>query len=241
MLKKRARTASSRPLSRWPWFVTSASRSLLVGLGASLLLAALLHYYTVLILAPFFLAELALVCFARQIRFKVWLALALPLVPIAVSWPRLMWMKQNWGPHFWAGAALSDVSAAYGAYFRVGPPWGMAICGLAILIILLPLVRRFSASGHSPFLQPALIAERVLIAGLTALPLFGFTVAKITHGPRKRLRVPCAGPATSRAKYRLLATHFDRPASQSYGKVGSLISRSQSALIYRSTVRSNFL
>lgn len=162
------------------------------GLGASLLLAALLHYYTVLILAPFFLAELALVCFARQIRFKVWLALALPLVPIAVSWPRLMWMKQNWGPHFWAGAALSDVSAAYGAYFRVGPPWGMAICGLAILIILLPLVRRFSASGHSPFLQPALIAERVLIAGLTALPLFGFTVAKITHGPFvERYFLPC--------------------------------------------------
>jgi 4-amino-4-deoxy-L-arabinose transferase-like glycosyltransferase len=153
-----------------------------VGLGAGLLLAALLHYYTVVTLAPFFLAELALLYFSRQIRFGVWLALALPLVPIAISWPRLMWMKQNWGPHFWAGAALSDVSAAYGAYFRVGPPWGMAICGLAILIILVPLFRRFPASDDSP-LPPALIAERVLIAGLIALPLFGFAVAKIAHGP----------------------------------------------------------
>jgi hypothetical protein len=153
-----------------------------VGLGASLLIAALLHYYTVLALAPFFLAELALVYFARQIRFKVWLALALPLVPIAVSWPRLMWMKQNWGAHFWAGAALSDVSATYGAYFRVGPPWGIAICVLTIMIILLPLFRRFSANDES-LLQPALIAERVLIAGLIALPLIGFAVAKIAHGP----------------------------------------------------------
>jgi hypothetical protein len=92
-----------------------------IGFGASLLIASLLHYYTALTLAPFFLAELALLYLSRQIRFGVWLALALPLVPIAISWPRLMWMKQNWGPHFWAGAALGDVSAAYGAYFRVGP------------------------------------------------------------------------------------------------------------------------
>jgi hypothetical protein len=153
-----------------------------VGLGASLLIAALLHYYSVLALAPFFIAELALLYFSRQIRFGVWLALALPLVPIAISWPRLMGMKQNWGLHFWAGAALSDVSSAYGAYFRVGPPWGMAICGLTILIILLPLFRHFSANDDS-LPQPALIAERVLIAGLVALPLIGFAVAKIAHGP----------------------------------------------------------
>jgi len=60
------------------------------------------------------------------------------------------------------------------------------------LIVLLPLVRRFSAGGHRPFLQPALLAESVLIAGLTALPLFGFAVAKITHGPFvDRYFLPC--------------------------------------------------
>jgi hypothetical protein len=156
-----------------------------VCLGASLVLAALLHYYTPLTLAPFFLAELAFIYFSRQVRFGVWLALALPLVPIAISWPRLMWMKHNWGPHFWAGAALSDVSAAYGNYFRVGSPWGMAICGLAILIILAPLFFRAAVPKTDAAPQPdqTPLAECVLIAGFVALPLLGFTVAKVTHGP----------------------------------------------------------
>src|SRR5262249_54834177 len=79
-----------------------------LGLALSLLLAALLHYYTLLTLAPFFLAEFAFAFWAKRIRFAVWLALLAPLVPIAISWPQLMWMRQNWGAHFWAGAALSD-------------------------------------------------------------------------------------------------------------------------------------
>jgi len=154
-------------------------------LGASLVLAALLHYYTPLTLAPFFLAELAGSYFSRKIRFGVWLALVLPLVPIAISWPRLMWMKHNWGPHFWAGAALSDVSAAYGNYFRVGSPWGMAICGLAILIMLLPLLFRAAVPKTNVTSQPdqTPLAECALIAGFVALPVLGFTVAKVTHGP----------------------------------------------------------
>jgi Dolichyl-phosphate-mannose-protein mannosyltransferase len=156
-----------------------------VCLGASLVLAALLHYYTPLTLAPFFLAELAFSYFSRKIRFAVWLALALPLVPIAISWPRLMWMKHNWGPHFWAGAALSDVSAAYGNYFRVGSPWGMAICGLAILIMLLPLLFRVSVPKTNVTSQrdQTPLAECALIASFVALPLLGFTIAKVTHGP----------------------------------------------------------
>jgi hypothetical protein len=51
-----------------------------------------------------------------QVRFSVWLALLLALGPLTVSWPMLMWMKRNWGPHFWVGATLSDVSAAYGSF-----------------------------------------------------------------------------------------------------------------------------
>jgi len=156
-----------------------------VGLCLALVFAALLHYYTVVTLTPFFLAESAVVCFSRQVRFRVWLALLAPLIPVAVAWPRLMWMKQNWGPHFWAGAALSDVSAAYGNYFRVGSPWGMAICGLAIFVMLAPLVRRFTSAETTAQQQrdETPLAERVLIAGFVALPLLGFAVAKATHGP----------------------------------------------------------
>ena len=141
-------------------------------------------------------------------------------------------MKQNWGPHFWAGAALSDVSAAYGNYFRVGPPWGMALCGLAVLVMLAPLWRSplqmLQMSRRLP-MGPTIstaeestpekaaqhettpIHERILVAALAALPLLGFAVAKVTHGPFvERYFLPCilafvvaaafasrlAGPAT---------------------------------------------
>jgi len=117
----------------------------------------------------------------------VWLALLAPLVPIAISWPQLMWMKQNWGAHFWAGAALSDVSAAYGNYFRIGSPWGMALCIFAIWVVLLPLYRAITIpdADRPGGVAPGGVAfdQQVLIAGLVALPLLGFAVAKITHGP----------------------------------------------------------
>jgi 4-amino-4-deoxy-L-arabinose transferase-like glycosyltransferase len=153
------------------------------GLGLSLVLAALLHYYTFLIVAPFFLAEFAFAYLAKRIRFGVWLALLAPLAPIALSWPRLVWMKQNWGPHFWAGAAaLSDVSASYGNYFKIGG-WGTALCALAICTVLAPLYREVSTSGTASQIKLGYFAERVLIACTIALPLLGFALAKFTHGP----------------------------------------------------------
>jgi len=97
-----------------------------------------------------------------------------------------MWMKQNWGPHFWARAGLSDISAAYGNYFRVGSPWGTAICGLGILVMLVPLFYRRIANKpktSSVQLHQTPLAERILIAGFIALPVLGFAVAKLTHGP----------------------------------------------------------
>jgi hypothetical protein len=155
----------------------------IVGLALSLTLAALLHYYVLLSFAPFFLAELAFLYFAKRIRFTVWLALLVPLLPVAISLPRLIWMKQNWGPHFWYGAALSDVSAAYGDYFRVGSLWGVALFGITLLMLFSSLSSLLSKRDSTDRLLPALLAERTLSAGLIVLPLLGFAVAKASHGP----------------------------------------------------------
>src|SRR5262249_54395861 len=68
---------------------------------------------------------------------------------------------------------------------RVGSPWGMAICGLAILIMLTPLFFRITVRKTNAASQPdqTPLAECALIAGFVALPLLGFAVAKVTHGP----------------------------------------------------------
>jgi len=93
-------------------------------------------------------------------------------------------MKQNWGSHFWAGdAALSGVSATYAAFFRTESPWGTAVAGLAILTLLTGLVWRAPESEATRELPEAPAAERVLILGLIVLPIVGYVVAKVTHGP----------------------------------------------------------
>ena len=153
-----------------------------VGLCLSLVFAALLHYYAVVAFLPFFLAELSNVYYTRQIRFGAWLALFLALGPLTISWPMLMWMKHNWGPHFWTGAALSDVSAAYGSFFRLGAPWGVALCGLTVLTMLTTSRRASRAEATAVFPQ-APISEHALLLGLVVLPILGFAVAKVTHGP----------------------------------------------------------
>ena len=152
-------------------------------LSLSLILATLVHYYAFLTLAPFFLAELTVLYFAKRIRFSVWLALLLTLVPIVFSWPSLMAMKRNWGTHLWSGGTLSEVSAAYGNYFRLGSAWGVALCIFTIGFMLFPLLRGTHAGNDRTQTEPLRPEERVLAAGLVALPLLGFAVAKITHGP----------------------------------------------------------
>src|SRR5262249_34352637 len=154
-----------------------------IGLCLSLVFAALLHHYAVVTFLPFFLADLSNVFYFRQVRFGAWLALFLALGPLTVSWPMLMWMKSNWGPHFWAGATLSDVSAAYGWFFWLGPPWGVALFGL-VSAGTLGIIRPEGPRADTPRAFPrAPVTERVLILGLVVLPIIGFAVAKVTHGP----------------------------------------------------------
>jgi 4-amino-4-deoxy-L-arabinose transferase-like glycosyltransferase len=153
-----------------------------VGLCFSLVFAALLHHYAVVAFLPFFLAELSHLYYSRQTRLGPWLALLVALGPLTISWPMLMWMKHNWGPHFWVGATLSDVSAAYGSFFRLGAPWGVALCGITVFTML-ATIRRASRAEAAAAFQQALISEHVLLLGLVVLPIIGFGVAKVTRGP----------------------------------------------------------
>jgi Flp pilus assembly pilin Flp len=194
------------------------SKPWLAGLSLSLLAAGSLHHYAAVTFLPFFLAELAATYQARKIRFGVWLALVTSLAPLSISWPMLMWMKQNWGAHFWARAALNDVPATYGSFFRVQSAWGTALAGVAILAMLASFVRwgQQAEGAEEPPATPA--AERVLILGLIALPMVGYVVARITHGPfveRYFLSailgmISAAGYALGRTKVRgiLVATMF---------------------------------
>lgn len=163
------------------------------GLFLSLLLACSLHYYAVLSLAPFFVAELTFAWISRQVRFSVWLALIVAPAPIAIAWPLLARLKLSYAQHFvFQSAALNSVSKAYGSYFRVESPWGTALAGIAVLAMLASCVPDSQRSNETKESRAALISDRVLVLALILVPVLGYLAAKVAHAPFvDRYFLPC--------------------------------------------------
>jgi Dolichyl-phosphate-mannose-protein mannosyltransferase len=158
--------------------------SWVVGLFSSLFLASSLHYYAVLAVVPFMLAELTFACLERQVRYSVWAALILGTAPLAIYWPLLIQMKLLWAEHFHARpATLNAVSEAYGGNFRVESPWGSALAGIAVLTILFISSRHKEQLDEAKLSQPSSISELILVLGLVLLPIAGYIGAKMTHAP----------------------------------------------------------
>ena len=154
-----------------------------VGLTLSLAFASLMHYYAVLAIIPFFIAELCFFCFAKRIRFGVWIALLISVVPSLLSLPMLLSLKQNWGSHFWTHLTVKGLAATYGDFFKLGSAWGFAVCLSALWLVLFPLRLEACSNEKSQPARIQFLAERILVAGLIALPILGFILARLAHGP----------------------------------------------------------
>jgi 4-amino-4-deoxy-L-arabinose transferase-like glycosyltransferase len=147
----------------------------------SLFVACSIHYYAVLALSPFFLAELAVVYETKKVRFWVWLALIAALVPLWIYWPLLMQIKQHWGPHFFAPVSLRALPLMYAWYLGVAPAWAMALLGAAFVAVLTTLVPMTSQRSDPKGSPVASGANRVLALGLIVLPIVGFAAARFAH------------------------------------------------------------
>lgn len=154
-----------------------------IPMGASLALAASLHYYAVFALVAFVVAETALALKARLLRPGVWIALVCGLAPLAIFWPMLSRVRDYFGPHFWANAALRSATDTYGWLFEASLPARAAIAFVLLLAVvavaLLLLARpslRTRLRGDSRF------PEYALSAALLALPLVILAAARITGG-----------------------------------------------------------
>jgi 4-amino-4-deoxy-L-arabinose transferase-like glycosyltransferase len=153
------------------------------GLFLSLLFASSLHYYAVFALFPFLLAELTVVYETRKVRFWVWLALLAALVPLGICWPLLMQAKQHFGAFFLAPVSLRTLPAVYAWYLGVAPAWGMALVGAAVVAVLATFFPLTSQPTDPKGLPVASAADRVLVLGLTVLPMIGFIATRFTHAP----------------------------------------------------------
>ena len=140
-----------------------------------------LNYYAVLAMIPFGLAELEVLITRRQIRWRVWIALAISVAPLAVFWPLLANLKRYYGEHYLAGASLSGLIHIYGSFFVSSPPLGAAIAAAALFGIL-RLIAAVAMESTTPATNANTQAhEYVLVLGLLGLPSISFLVAKITH------------------------------------------------------------
>ena len=151
------------------------------GMFLGLFFASSLHYYAVFPWLCFFLAEIIVVYRNKQIRIKVWLALFLALVPLIVSLPLLLQLRQIWGLHFWAQLYSHGFPTTYAAFFGAGSAWTTAFVGTASLVILASFFSKVEQRKTNWLRAP--IFEQALILGLIVLPIVGYVVAKITHGP----------------------------------------------------------
>ncbi len=146
-------------------------------MGLSLALAEALHYYAVLAMAPFILAEMALTVRIRRPRWAVWAALSSSLIPLAAFWPLLSSLKAHYGAHLWALPSLEGAEWSYGWFFRTTTNRGMGLAAagaLAVLVSMLAAER--AASREEPH-------EDIAFSPTCACPGFsGFAVPEFFCG-----------------------------------------------------------
>ncbi|MGA8075369.1 MAG: hypothetical protein WB995_17980 [Candidatus Acidiferrales bacterium] len=138
------------------------------------------NYYAGLAMVPFGLAELYILVVRRQIRWPVWIAFSLGVLPMVAFWPLLVAMRHNFGAHFWAKTSLSGLAFIYATLFLTSPPWGAAVAAASVLamagLVVFALNSKVRAAPNS---TPA--HEYVLVLALLALPFIGYAAAKLTH------------------------------------------------------------
>jgi hypothetical protein len=140
-----------------------------------------LNYYAVFALAPFGLAEIALLLTRRQLRWRVWMALAGGTAPLVLFWPLLAHLKGYYGPLPYAKPTLSGIIHIYGSFFNTPPPWGVAIAATTALCLfgIFVFSRRYSTETESQ--ANASLCEYLFVLALLSLPLINYVVAKVTH------------------------------------------------------------
>jgi len=181
-------------------------------LGASLALAQSLHYLALVSMVPFGLAELYGTLRLRRIRWGVWAALAIGVLPVILFWNLIALNKAYYGPHHVAlGYNLPFAIHAYGDLLNTEAATGMGIVMVA--------ATGLAMSWRNPQFETDAKEredrenEYVLIAGLLALPLIAYVFVLATHGPMTLryflpavLGVPlCLGVAIARMPKQALA------------------------------------
>jgi hypothetical protein len=152
-------------------------------LGLSLAVAESLHYYAIFCMVPFGLAETAYSLRARRLRWPVWGALLVGVLPLVAYWPLLARMKAEYGAHIWTHYGLTSIPVTYGWLFTGGSAFGAVVVEVCVVGVLVTRLRpawlqkpEGAAAGEND------VVEAVLLLGLLAVPFTTLAVMKVMHG-----------------------------------------------------------
>jgi hypothetical protein len=152
-------------------------------LGFSLVLAESLHYYAVLAMIPFWVAETVALLKTRQIRWSVWIALASGLVPLAVCWPLLSIYRTSYVGHVVSfNPSLSSIPSYYGSYFFVNGALGIALGVVSIVAIAWAISWPRNGVLQRGTCNTTNLVEITLLVSLVALPVLASVPVRLAHG-----------------------------------------------------------
>ena len=167
-------------------------------LGFSLIAAQSSHFYSFIMMTPFFMAEAVFWLKAKSFRAPVWGALFSGFLPLIAFYPVLSHVKAYYSEHpVMMHPTLFGTLHIYGWLFGAAraasiSPYlptvlSSAFAVGAVVAAAFLLFRSFRANSDH-----AVLCENVLIAGFLFLPVILFVVIRITHGvmaPRYLLSV----------------------------------------------------
>ena len=168
-------------------------------LAFSLAAAQSAHFYSFIMMTPFFAAEAVFALKTKLFRWSVWAALFCGILPLIAFWPMLARIKAYYSEHPWMmhptlfgtlhiyGWLFGISRAAPGSSYWPFVTWFLLAAGCIVISFLLIYRALRSDPSQEPFFH-----EGVLIAGFLLLPVVLFVVIKLTHGvlaPRYLLAV----------------------------------------------------
>jgi Dolichyl-phosphate-mannose-protein mannosyltransferase len=155
---------------RWLWQI---------GLAISLALAACAHYYAPLAFVPFGLAEVASSVMRRRIRWGVWAAFAVGILPALAFSPLLLKFKQYYGSSFWSKPGFGQIGA-YDTLLNL--PTGIGLGVAVVLALTIGVVINRARTGDGQQLSETPVEELLISLGFIAFPLIVLAITMIFGG-----------------------------------------------------------
>ena len=148
-------------------------------LALFLIAASSFSYSAIVALVPFGLAELVRTVRLRQIRVRVWLALAAGCLPLAAFWPLLSRFRQEYGTAFWAKPQLIGT---YGELLGISVRWAAPLVAVLVAAWIASLLvpHRVPVRQETSPVPPE---EAIVVLGFACLPIVIYIVAVILDSP----------------------------------------------------------